>query len=103
MAKATVCSKAVVLLLLIVVHIVGFCSCSMFCCALLCEHSSFAITLMEKRELIALLSLSSWCLMIVVLLFLALPWASLQFVVVLFPDHTHVLVLWCLKQQVDKA
>ena len=27
--------------LLIVASIVGFCSCSMFCCALLCVHSSF--------------------------------------------------------------
>ena len=60
---------------------------------LLCDHSSFAINLMGKRELIALLSLSSWSLVIVVLLFLALPLASLQFVVVLFPDHTHFLVL----------
>ena len=42
----------------------------MFCCALLCIHSSFAIILMGKRELVALLSLSSWCLVIVVLLFL---------------------------------
>ena len=28
----------------------GFCDCSMFCCALLCVHSSFAIILMGKRE-----------------------------------------------------
>ena len=28
----------------------GICGCSMFCCALLCDHSSFAITLYgEKR------------------------------------------------------
>ena len=32
-----------------------FYNCSMFCCALLCVHSSFAIILMEKRELVALL------------------------------------------------
>ena len=32
-----------VLLLLIVTPIVGFCNCSMFCCALLYVHSSFAI------------------------------------------------------------
>ena len=30
-------------LLLIVTPIVGFCNCSMFCCAFLCVHSSFAI------------------------------------------------------------
>ena len=34
----------------------------MFCCTLLYIHSNFAITLMGKRELVALLSLSSWCL-----------------------------------------
>ena len=36
--------------------------CSIFCCALLCVLSSFAIILMGKRELVALLCLSSWCL-----------------------------------------
>ena len=45
----------------------------MFCCALLCVHSSFAIILMGKRELVALLSLSSWFLAIVVLLLLMVP------------------------------
>ena len=54
---------------LIVSPIVGFCNCSMFCCALLCVHFSFAIILMGKRELAALLSLSSWCLVIVVWIF----------------------------------
>ena len=62
---------------------------SMFCCSLLYVHSSFAIILMAKRELVALLSLSSWCLVIVVWLFLAVPWVCLQFVSVVFPDHTH--------------
>ena len=33
----------------------GFCNCSMFCCALLCVHSSFAIISMGLRELIVLL------------------------------------------------
>ena len=36
----------------------GVCNCSMFYCTLLCDHSSFAIILMGKRELVALLSLS---------------------------------------------
>ena len=63
----------------------------MFCCTLLCVHSSFAIILMGKRELVALLSLSSWCLVIVVSLFLAVPWVCLQFAIVVFPDHTHLL------------
>ena len=48
---------------------------------------------MEKRELVALLSLSSWCLMIAVWLFLAVPWVCLEFVIVVFSDHTHLLLL----------
>ena len=70
-------------LLLIVTPIVGFCNCSMFCCTLLYVHSSFA----------ALLSLPSWCLVIVVWLCLAVPWVCLQFVIVVFPYHTHLLFL----------
>ena len=61
----------------------------MFCCTLLYVPSSFAIILIGKRELVALLSLSSWCLVVVVWLFLALPWVCLQFVIVVFLDHTH--------------
>ena len=53
------------------------------------SNSSFAIILMGKRELVALLSLSSWCLVIVVWLLVAVPWACLQFVIVVFPDHSH--------------
>ena len=48
---------------------------------------------MGNRELVVLLSFSSWCLMMVVLLFLALPWICLQFVIEVFPDHTHLLFL----------
>ena len=66
----------------------------MFCCTLLYVHSSIAIILMGKREQVALLNLSSWCLVIVEWLFLAVPWASLQFVV--FSDHIHYFVLKCL-------
>ena len=65
----------------------------MFCCTSLYVHSSFAIILMGKRELVALLSLSSLCLVIVVWLFLAVPWVCLQFVIVVFPDHYHLLFL----------
>ena len=45
---------------------VDFCNCSSFCCTLLYVHSNFAINLMGKRELVGLLSLSSWCLVIAV-------------------------------------
>ena len=69
----------------------GVCNCSMFCCTLLYVHSSIAIILIGKRELIALLNLSSWCLVMVERLFLALPRGCLQFVIVVFPDHTHYL------------
>ena len=44
-----------------------------------------------KRELIALLNLSSWCLVVVERLFLAVPRGCLQFVIVILPDHTHLL------------
>ena len=71
----------------------GVCNCSMFCCTLLYVHSSIAIILMGKRELIALLNLSSWCLVMVERLFLAVPRGCLQFVIVVFPDHTHLLYL----------
>ena len=46
-----------------------------------------------KRELVALLNLSSLCLVIAVWLFLAVPWVCLQFVIVVFPNHTHLLFL----------
>ena len=69
------------------------CNCSMLCCTLLYVHSSIAINLMGKRELIALLNLSSWCLVMVERLFLAVPQGCLQFVIVVFPDHTHLLFL----------
>ena len=83
-ALAVVRSKAVGLLLLIVTPSVEFCNCSMFCCALLCVHSSFAIISIGKTELVALLCLSSWCLVIVVWLFLTMPQGCLQFVIVVF-------------------
>ena len=67
----------------------------MFCCMILNVPSSFAIILTGKRELVALLSLSSWCLVIVVWLFLAVPWVCLQFVIVVFPDHAHFLFRMC--------
>ena len=67
----------------------GVCICSVICCTLLCVRSGVAVILMGKRELIPLLGLSSWCLVMVERLFLAVPRGSLQFVIVVFPDHTH--------------
>ena len=43
----------------------------------------------RKGVLWALLNLSSWCLVMVEWLFLAVPLGCLQFVIVVFPDHTH--------------
>ena len=44
---------------------------------------------MGKITLVALLNLSSWCLVMIGRLFLAVPWGCLLFVIVVFPDHTH--------------
>ena len=63
----------------------------MFCCTLLYVHSSFANILMGKGDLVALLSLSSWCLVIVLWLFLAVPRDCLQFVILVFADHAYLL------------
>ena len=67
---------------------------SLFCCALLCILSSFAITLKRKKELVALLLLSYGCLVTenVLCLFLTVPWIGLWCVIVVFPDHTHLLL-----------
>ena len=57
----------------------------------LCFFSSLAIILMGKREQVALLCLSYWCLVIVVILwlFLTVLWDGLPCVIVVFSDHTH--------------
>ena len=73
----------------------GVCNCSMFYCMLFYVHSSIAIILMGKRELVALLILSSWCLVMVERLLLAVPWGCLWFVIVVFPDHAHLFFLKC--------
>ena len=46
---------------------------------------------MGKTELVALLCLSFWYLVSVVLLFLAVSRGCLQLVIVVFADHTHLL------------
>ena len=92
MLKLSRISGSVVIdFLFIVTPIVGICIFFMFCCTLLYVHSSIAIILVGKRELSALLNLSSWCHVMVEWLFLAVPWGCLRFVIVVFPDHTHLL------------
>ena len=48
---------------------------------------------MGKIELVALPCLSSWRLLIVGWLFLTMSRGCLQFVSVIFPDHTHLLFI----------
>ena len=66
---------------------------SLFYYVLLCAHSSFAIIL--KRKLVALLLLSNRCnVTINVLLFLTVPWGGLQYVIMVFPDHSQLLFVY---------
>ena len=62
-------------------------------CFVVRDRSSIAVILMGKRELVALLNLSSWCLVMVERFFLTVPQGCLRFVIVVFPDHTHLLFL----------
>ena len=66
---------------------------SLFRYSLLCVLSSFEIILARKRELVALLLLSFRCLVLVnvLWLFLMVLWVSKQCMIVVFPDHTHLL------------
>ena len=66
---------------------------SLFCYALLCVHFSFAIILKRERKLVVLLSLSYRCIVTinVLCLFLVVSWVGLQCVIVVFPDHSHLL------------
>ena len=67
----------------------------LFCYAFLCVHSSFAIILERKRKLVVLLLLFYICIVTinVLWLFLVVPWVGLQCVIVVFPDHTHLVFL----------
>ena len=68
----------------------------MFCYVLLCVYSSFAIILKRKRKLVAEPLLSYRCIVTIHILwlFLTLPWLGLHCVIVVFPDHTHLLFGW---------
>ena len=63
---------------------------------IVCVHSSYAIILKRKRKLVALLLLSYRCIVTIDILwlFLIVPWVGLQYVIVVFPDHTHLLFDW---------
>ena len=66
----------------------------LFCYALLCVHSSFATILKRKRKVVALLLLYYRCIVTinVLWLFLTVPRVGLQHVIVVFPDHTNLLL-----------
>ena len=57
--------------------------------------SGLAIILKRRRELVALLLLYNGCLVAVGILslFLTVPWAGLQCVIVVFSDHTHLCLV----------
>ena len=61
---------------------------SLFCYALLCVHSSFAIILKWKRKLVALLLLYYRCTVTinVARLFLTVPWVCVRCVIAVSPD-----------------
>ena len=66
---------------------------SLFCYALLCVHSSFAIILKRKRKMVTLLLLSCRCIVTlhVLWLFLTVLWVGVQLVIVVFPEITDLL------------
>ena len=68
-------------------------------------HSSFAIILKRMRKPVVFQFLSYSCIVTINVLwaFLTVPWVGLQYVIVVFPDHTYllftlrfVIVLYCL-------
>ena len=91
-------AKAGVLLLLIYCLMyfplfVGVLCLSLFCYASLCVHFSFAIIFKRRRKLVVLLLLYNRCSVTIngLWLFVTVPWAGLQCVILVFPDHTHLL------------
>ena len=88
MALAAVRSKAVVLLLL------TFCFLSESVIILCFVVRYFmSILVLQSSERGRESWLSSWCLVMVELLFIAVPRGGLRFVIVVFPDHIHLLLL----------
>ena len=81
---------------------VGVLCLSLFCYIILCVHFSFAIILKRKRKLVALLLLSFRCIVTlnVLWLFLKVPCVCLQYMLVVFLDHTHLLFV-CLYAKIS--
>ena len=76
---------------------VGVLCLSLFCYALICVLSSFAIILKRKRKLVALLLLSYICIVTVNVMwvFLTVHRVGLQYVIVVFPEHTNFFIPVC--------
>ena len=96
MALAAVRSKAVVLVLLIRCWLLLT---LWYFVIVLCFVVRYFVSILVFNHLdgedraVTLLYMSSRCLAIVVWFFLTLPRVCLQFVIVIFPDHTHLLFL----------
>ena len=75
--------------------VLGVLCLSLICFALPSALSSFVAIFKRKRELVALLLLSYECLFAVYVLwyFLTVPLVGLRRVIVVFPDHTHLLFI----------
>ena len=76
-------------------HCLCVCVCGVLCLslfwyALLCVLSRHPIIL--KRKILFLLSHPCLAILYVLWLFLTVPWAGLQCVIVVFPDHTQLLL-----------
>ena len=65
----------------------------MFCYALLCVHSNVAIILKRRRKPVASLLLPHRCIVTINVQWFSLtvPWVGLQYMIVMFPDHTRLL------------
>ena len=72
---------------------VGVLCLCLFCYALICVHSSFAIILEGKRKLVALLLLFYRRVDTINVLwfFHTVSWVGMQCVIVVFPDYTDLL------------
>ena len=105
-AFAGVYSKVVALLLCINYfcshRFWGLCVISLFCFAVLCDHYSFEVNLLEKRNMFDMPLLGSSCHVAAVDLstFIRAPSAGLKYVIVTLSDHTQLRFMnYALSQQ----
>ena len=74
----------------------AYCIKFVYLIVLICSHLCITLVhiFMRKRELVAILLLSSWCIVpaSVPWLFLAVPWIGQLCVIVVFLGHTHLFI-----------